>query len=74
MLPCIWWYIPVIPALRRLRQKDHNFKASLGQTVKPCLKNNKTMAGCQWLSPIILAIQEAEIRRIEVQNQLGQIV
>jgi hypothetical protein len=32
------------------------------------------MAGCQWLSPIILAIQEAEIRRIEVQNQLGQIV
>jgi hypothetical protein len=23
-------------------------------------------AGCQWLTPVILAIQEAEIRRIEV--------
>jgi hypothetical protein len=24
------------------------------------------VAGCQWLTPIILATQEAEIRRIEV--------
>jgi hypothetical protein len=27
------------------------------------------MAGCQWLSPVIPAIQEAEIRKIEVQSQ-----
>jgi hypothetical protein len=28
----------------------------------------------QWLTPVILAIQEAEIRRITVQSQHGQIV
>jgi hypothetical protein len=26
------------------------------------------MAGCLWLTPVILAIQEAEIRRIAVQS------
>jgi hypothetical protein len=31
-------------------------------------------AGHQWLTPIILAIQEAEIRRITVQSQPRQIV
>jgi hypothetical protein len=29
---------------------------------------------CWWLTPVILAIQEAEIRRIMVQSQPGQIV
>jgi hypothetical protein len=29
---------------------------------------------CQWLTPIILAIQEAEIRRIMLGNQPRQIV
>jgi hypothetical protein len=33
-----------------------------------------TSAGCQWLTPVILAIWEAEIRRIAVQSQPGQIV
>jgi hypothetical protein len=27
-----------------------------------------------WLTPVILATQEAEIRRIEIQSQLGQTV
>jgi hypothetical protein len=31
-------------------------------------------AGCWWLTLVILAIQEAEIRRIMVQSQPGQIV
>jgi hypothetical protein len=26
----VWWYTPVIPALRRLEQEDQEFKASLG--------------------------------------------
>jgi hypothetical protein len=31
------------------------------------------LAGCWWLIPVILAIQEAEIRRIAVQSQLWTI-
>jgi hypothetical protein len=35
---------------------------------------NTFLAGHQWLMPIILATQEAKIRRIVVQSQLKQIV
>jgi hypothetical protein len=35
-------------------------------------KNNKS--GHQWFTPVILATQEAEIRRIVVRSQPGQIV
>jgi hypothetical protein len=35
-------------------------------------KNGK--ARCQWLTPVILATQEVEIRRIAVQSQHGKIV
>jgi hypothetical protein len=36
-----WWYAPVIPALRKLRQEDLQFKTSLGYTARPCLKKNQ---------------------------------
>jgi hypothetical protein len=31
----VWWYRPVIPAFRRQKQE---FKASLGNIARPCLK------------------------------------
>jgi hypothetical protein len=31
-------------------------------------------AGCQWPTAVILATQEAKIRKIAVQSQQGQIV
>jgi hypothetical protein len=39
----------------------------------PVIKNC-TKAGCQWLTPVITATQEAEIRRIKVRSQPEQIV
>lgn len=34
---------PVAPAFERQRQEDHMFQASLGSTVKSCLKENKNL-------------------------------
>jgi hypothetical protein len=34
----------------------------------------KKKAGIWWLTPVILAAWEAEIRRIRVEGQLGQII
>jgi hypothetical protein len=34
----VWWHTPVIPGVRRLRQENHQFEASMGYIVKPCLK------------------------------------
>jgi hypothetical protein len=35
------WFMPVIPALGRMRQEDHKFKVNLGYLVRPCLKSLK---------------------------------
>jgi hypothetical protein len=37
----VWWLKSVIPALGRLRQKDWEFKVSLGYLARACLKTNQ---------------------------------
>jgi hypothetical protein len=32
------WYMPVIPALGRSTEEDHELEASLGYEARPCLK------------------------------------
>jgi hypothetical protein len=57
--------MPIIPALRRLRQENGEFE------VRPCLKKQKIIKKSWSLvaHAVILAIQEAKIRRIVVQSQ-----
>jgi hypothetical protein len=37
-------------------------------------RRKNEVTGCWWLTPVILATQKAEIRRVTVQSQLRQIV
>jgi hypothetical protein len=37
----VWWHVPIISELRRLRQEDCEVKARLVCIVRPCLKTNK---------------------------------
>jgi hypothetical protein len=49
-------------------------RAGLGFNSQHCKKKVMCLVTCWWLTPVILATQEAEIRRITVRSQLGQIV
>jgi hypothetical protein len=37
----MWRYMPTIPALGRLRQKDHEFEARVRYTSRTCLRNKR---------------------------------
>jgi hypothetical protein len=58
--------------------QDSEFKFQYHQTKGKLWPKSKVkvsvLVGSQWLTPVILATQEAEIRRIVVQSQLRQIV
>jgi hypothetical protein len=43
-----WGCIPVISVLQRLRQEDYKFEASIGYTVKPCLKTHRQTTPWDW--------------------------
>jgi hypothetical protein len=43
-----WQFMPLIPALGRLRQENGEFKASLSYKVRPCLKKPRAEDVGQW--------------------------
>jgi hypothetical protein len=57
-----------------LMPSKHEALNSTPSTAKNRQTEKRRMAGHQWLTPVILASQEAEIRKIPVQSQPGQIV
>jgi hypothetical protein len=68
LLRWAWWYTSVIPTVRRLRQEDYKFKASLGyrefwaslgNIVTLCLKNRNKQNPHQKQTPknVILLCQ-----------------
>jgi hypothetical protein len=46
-------------------------QVSPGKCVKLYLKITIARARCQWLTPVILATQKAEIRRSQFEARLG---
>jgi hypothetical protein len=59
--------MPVNPAYSEGRdQEDHSSKAAWASRLRDPISKIPNTAGRQWLMPVILATQEAEIRRIVV--------
>jgi hypothetical protein len=70
-----WWIKLLIPSLGTLRQEDIELQISLGYIVRPCLKKIKIKTSqALVVMTVILATQEAEIRRITVCSQPREIV
>jgi hypothetical protein len=50
----MWWYMPVIPACRRLRREDQELQTSLGYHSETLAKKKKKSLGW-WSGPSIRA-------------------
>jgi hypothetical protein len=67
--------MPVIPVVQETVVGGTQSKAGRGKRHESQPKKTKLkQAGLWWLTPIMLATQEAEMRRIRVQSQHRQIV
>jgi hypothetical protein len=68
----------VAEAVRTLPSKHETLSSNTSAAKKKKKKRKKEkkriLPAARWLMPIILATQEAEIRRIAVRSQPGQIV
>jgi hypothetical protein len=60
-----------MPPTQEVEAEDRELQPGWAKLMRPYLKN-KNKAGCQWLTPKILATQKAELRRILVQSQPRQ--
>jgi hypothetical protein len=62
----------VYPAVRLLWDFENTDRVGKSPSLR--IFKESCLAGCWWLTPVILATQETEIRRIAIQSQSRQIV
>jgi hypothetical protein len=67
-------YLALIQSLKLIASGQLCFPLKLLCNSLAIPRKTKNTASCWWFRPIILATQEAEIRRISVRSQPGQIV
>jgi hypothetical protein len=57
-----WWYTPIIPALKKLKQKDCEFEDSLDCRIRPFLKKTKSYEYSKGLGKKFRIIENDRIR------------
>jgi hypothetical protein len=62
--------VPKIPALRRQRQKDHEFKASLGYRVRLCFKNRKSCINFHSVSFSAKLLLEKKKKEVKIGQEV----